>query len=600
MLEIPSQIKELLLSDSISKNFRISFPNGEREDITNSNLVSESVRFTESICSRDELHFGLCEGSVLEFECFNVGNIKDMTIDAQIEIIVTETFENAVYKEDIDAWVYPIPYGQFIVSECKRNASNMQNRKCEAHSKYSYEKFNVSNAFNKAKLTELNSLNSAEIKQNIDCFLCSEIADLGFALPKTIETASLSEKLKKSVTTPLATLSLELPSKYKEVIDSDKESNIIKTLFGYDGFVSKSNNEIEKELDKLILNASEHLNEYARKIFLSLADRLKNEISYNFYKGAFIKHAGNYADSIMDEIDDYKNCYYPYASERATDTVEVSISIPYGIQLKFTYTTATQERTTIKFNTLFQNPDDIHIYTFDTSSLRDETFVLSPRKYAFKESTRKYYKAENQEFDYREMLESYCELQGAFGQYQRDGAFDLVKLGENSAIYPSDSLYPSDDLFPQDNTEYIHRNYYSSAWYDDVLTKYYSKVIANYMSTTDEESQAEYVMVDVEETDEDGNLIHDPDEYQVYDASNNYFIKNNKYTEEQMKTILQGIGDNISNVFYMPSNITMRGMPHYEAGDAVQVITQDGAFDTYILRRTLSGIQALKDVLEAN
>lgn len=94
MLYIPEEVKEILKKDSIKKNLRISFPNGERADITNENIIAESMSFTESICSRDYLKFGLCEAPAIEFETVGVENIKGMEIEAAIEID-TSTMEKA-------------------------------------------------------------------------------------------------------------------------------------------------------------------------------------------------------------------------------------------------------------------------------------------------------------------------------------------------------------------------------------------------------------------------------------------------------------------------------------------------------------------------
>lgn len=86
MVNVPKEIEKLYKTGSVKKRYVFSFPNGERDDITNENLISESVSFTESICSKDELVFGLIESPVLEFETAGIENIKGMEIEASIEI----------------------------------------------------------------------------------------------------------------------------------------------------------------------------------------------------------------------------------------------------------------------------------------------------------------------------------------------------------------------------------------------------------------------------------------------------------------------------------------------------------------------------------
>lgn len=89
MIQVPDAIKTLLRQDSIAKNFRVSFPNGEFRDLVNADIVSESVVFTESISSGEGLKFGLCEGAHLDFQTYFDENIKNKKIYAEIEVDVS-------------------------------------------------------------------------------------------------------------------------------------------------------------------------------------------------------------------------------------------------------------------------------------------------------------------------------------------------------------------------------------------------------------------------------------------------------------------------------------------------------------------------------
>lgn len=107
MLNIPEAIKTLYKQDSIRKNFRVHFPNGEMPDITNANIVSESVSFTESLCSQQYLKFGLTEASEIQFETVGIGNMLGMTIECYNEIDVTQMpgyddpIETYTLKDDV-------------------------------------------------------------------------------------------------------------------------------------------------------------------------------------------------------------------------------------------------------------------------------------------------------------------------------------------------------------------------------------------------------------------------------------------------------------------------------------------------------------------
>ena len=137
MLNIPSAIVDLLKSDSVHKNFRVHFPNGEHADLTNSDIVQESVTLNESICSGSQLKLGVCETPSLEFETIGVGKIKGCLIECYMEVECSSTVTDAVYRSDIDMWVYPIPYGVFVVDSCKKQA-DMTHRKIVAYNKAGY------------------------------------------------------------------------------------------------------------------------------------------------------------------------------------------------------------------------------------------------------------------------------------------------------------------------------------------------------------------------------------------------------------------------------------------------------------------------------
>lgn len=128
MLNVPAEIQAVIKNDATLKNFRVHFPNGERVDITNENIVFESVSFTESVCSSDVFRFGLAEASVIEFETMGVENIAGKTIECSMEFAVP-----ASLQETYGDW-YSIPYGTFIVDKCPRNHQNITHRKVTGYS----------------------------------------------------------------------------------------------------------------------------------------------------------------------------------------------------------------------------------------------------------------------------------------------------------------------------------------------------------------------------------------------------------------------------------------------------------------------------------
>lgn len=170
MLNIPDSVKALFKLDNVKKNFRVQFPNGEFSDLTNNDIVLDSVSFTESICSTEIFRFGLAELSVIEFETVGIGDMRGMTIQCSCEICIdslTTAQKNEIKSYNGDGeyyqkpaataqgWeYYRVPYGVFVVSECPRNQQAAQHRRVTAYS----PDFVSMNPFEAAKLRTVQDL----------------------------------------------------------------------------------------------------------------------------------------------------------------------------------------------------------------------------------------------------------------------------------------------------------------------------------------------------------------------------------------------------------------------------------------------------------
>ena len=148
MLNVPETVKALFKADGVRKNFRVQFPNGELPDITNDNIVQESVKFTESLCTQDVLKFGLTEASVIEFETVGVANMYGMTIECGIEIDLSSLSASEIAEIAAGSWdgiyvsesdsdigfpFFRVPYGVFRVESCPRDHQAMTHRRVQAY-----------------------------------------------------------------------------------------------------------------------------------------------------------------------------------------------------------------------------------------------------------------------------------------------------------------------------------------------------------------------------------------------------------------------------------------------------------------------------------
>lgn len=744
MIVMPDEVKEILKNDSVKKNLRISFPNGEREDIINKNIVSESMSFTESISSREELRFGLCEASVLEFETVGVENISGKTIDATLEIDVTnaeypsrtliledgknvfetvsalEKFEIEIdnvdatasfidksnpnnflissgiedaennkivytcfgtreslighvvqvtvglkneesvvvryavgyYSNDLSYPYYPIPLGRFVVDRCPRSANLFDRRSVTAYGK-SYDL----NRVNSVERYKRNRVKNSTYTIDIPTYLLSvmgEDADLDFE-KNDLETSETMEDIDVWLNAGTY-LVAQVYYKSVDIVGVTDETLIkIPNKIRTNGIAEKAVEFASNMFDALV--------ESGIVVVLSSKQRLiefVNRRAYPFFARESL---------VIDDDTEYIN---PRLDETTT---LATIAVPY----KFDFL--------IIGNSFYKTFNIIE----DSENIRIQQVNIPYPHYKVK-----YPQYDMSDIDFRELLISYAEMQGKFGRSNRYGKFVFESIKDNFGIFPIETLYPSEKLYPAEaNGGVIEPSDQKSLWVGDYLTLPYGRITATYLMDNGETATATYnipketiygnvsqiTSYATTKTDErisidgttltgsgiyvecpysikeanveiDGNilstislvegqksfewngdgiytiqnitglfLVLDTDtfgesitvleytkedvgyiesEMQTYEMKDNAVLLNNSFTEDEVMEILQEMGENIRNIVYLPSEIDMRGKPHLEAGDSIQVINPNISFQTFISRRTLSGIQSLMDSIENN
>lgn len=149
MLTIPEKIQDLYKAGNAWKNFRAVFADGSSAPIRNGDIVRESLKFTESVCSDNVFRFGGCERSMIEFETVGVDNILGKLLDCYIEIDTTSLSAaelSAIAADpgdgtlvmaadsDIGCGYYRIPLGRFRVAKCPRDHRATTHRQITAYS----------------------------------------------------------------------------------------------------------------------------------------------------------------------------------------------------------------------------------------------------------------------------------------------------------------------------------------------------------------------------------------------------------------------------------------------------------------------------------
>ncbi len=177
------------------------------------------------------------------------------------------------------------------------------------------------------------------------------------------------------------------------------------------------------------------------------------------------------------------------------------------------------------------------------------------------------------------VLNCICEINGCFGHIGRDGRFHYIYLEQEiQGLYPRNNLYPADDLYPcEPKSTRISKSLYISAQYEDFLVKTIDKL-------------------QIQKEEDDIGVI-------VGSGTNAYVIQDNFLVygkgSEELTGIANNIYEKIRGIIYRPFSADCKGNPCIEVGDAVRLPTRYEIIESYVLKRTLKGIQALRDDYEA-
>ena len=172
-----------------------------------------------------------------------------------------------------------------------------------------------------------------------------------------------------------------------------------------------------------------------------------------------------------------------------------------------------------------------------------------------------------------------CEINGCFGNINREGKFEYVFLKAiTSALYPAEDLFPADNLFPSDaNTESMTGHYITFDYED-----FQSKAITQLEIKTSEDNAGAIVGT----------------------AGNNYSITGNFLVSDKTGAELEQIANNLLPIMkqaaYTPiKSCTTVGNPCLTLGEPIRFNTTREIVETYLLQRTLTGVQSKRDSISA-
>lgn len=180
----------------------------------------------------------------------------------------------------------------------------------------------------------------------------------------------------------------------------------------------------------------------------------------------------------------------------------------------------------------------------------------------------------------KDVLEAICEINGVFGKMSREDVFIYVELKSFSrGLFPSKTLYPNSSLFPRKpgnvDTRRLPMGEYKTLQVGDTNFEQITK-----LQIRQSEDDIGYIAGD--------------------DTGVSYIIQGNFLTyssgTDELKTIANNVLSKISKVIFNPINITLQGNPCVETGDTIRIVdTNNKVYMSYVLQRTLTGIQMLMD-----
>lgn len=571
MLTIPNSIKTLYKTDGVRKNFRVQFPNGELPDITNDNIVRESVHFTESICSQSTFRFGLAEASVIEFETVGIPNMYGYTIECAYEIDTSSLSASEIASiqsdpgdgelvlasaSDIGYGFYRVPLGVFRVERCPRNHGAMTHRQVTAYGSGGatdnliapFEKWKQQALWKTSIGTQLQYLHlDSWIDSNLGHFDPSIVAE---KYTKSNVTSNGPSTFSVSYTVDRPDGSITISGSYTPQIYYGSGINTPPRIF------SIEKNDFTNAEAKAFV--AETLQTWG------IGDSTEDVL----YKAREILYATiRPSDTLpLDYVfeDTEPIIYYPDNSNASLPVVQVEVPKSATISLEWLPTSGSVQSATQSF-TMSASGMPFRVYRLtplDTSSpgIAFNNTGEVQRGLSFYSYANSY--------SVIDILNGYAEISGQFWKDDRTGSMEIIELDQSSPL----AISPGD---------------YDEVWWDEYDVSPIGTVTVTYRNGEEGEATANVTL---------GAGAS------LYDMTDNEVLKNLSTADlDSITTLLSGdFAANAQNVGFTPVEMTMQGWPWMEAGDSLQITAEDGTVvNTYALRVEMSGIQHLMSDITA-
>lgn len=185
----------------------------------------------------------------------------------------------------------------------------------------------------------------------------------------------------------------------------------------------------------------------------------------------------------------------------------------------------------------------------------------------------------------RDVLIACEQLNGVFGHFDRHGVLQHIALQPNYSLVPAKDLLPAADLYP------VLPGVVNDQVYDERVGPHLR------ISCRFEEYTVQSIDK-VQVRQEDGDIGA------IYGAGTNCLTVEGNFlafgkSSDELRRIAMGIYGMVNGRQYIPYECNLKGLPYMEVGDT-ELLDFDGeSIVSYIIKRTLKGIYALKDTHSA-
>lgn len=538
--------------------------------INNNSLVSESVKFDERMCSGTDLKFGLCEGTSLEFQYFNHESIKDKRLQAFVDVQYKDT-DNTL------KW-YTIPMGWFTVDSISRQASTGIMK---------------ATAYNKLQSTYLDSVEPVKdfvsagecgIANQVSVYaLLNELLE-GFAIEevdpgKTLINLS-DDDLIRSIgpLTSAATIkpqgstanyTLYVRNAEFTVYNDNQNSS---EYYQYRIWLQKiyqylQNSGIIKHWTDALVTYNGTTNKLEYFAANNLMDIGGNVIVENI-NGVELYRINNLYKYYLDNDHSPTYLYTPFFTNNTRIKFQIPI-IAYAVGFDPTSDWNLSDRYDDCLVYMYSGDDFCVGYKKNINSFEEKKITINDITSGV---------------TLRDLQSAVFEVNCEFGKLDREtDLFRGVELN-NLRRYPADTLYPADNLYPNGTAERGTRAMYSKLWADEGNVRSFRYLIIVYKT-----------IVDGNEVDTTLQRTVNANGTDDYNMSDNWLFRNLTWTAADVGAYADAMVLKMQGLRWFPFEMWCAGLPYLETGDEIEINLGEEAHTSYVLNRTLSGIQNLQD-----